>query len=412
MLRTDTDALGAAAFVEKIAKELYQSVYVGLGGSLDDGIDWASRGGVFVGIFIKILILLAIIGAVYWLLVYIVKHSQKFLGLSDKQIKITRSVLRYMWCVAVILAVMTQIGVPSHIVSGFTHAASWAGFYYVLWSVSGSFIKRVLDYYGWNESIEQLLKNLVFVLILFLASGTILAQFGFNIVSLITGLGIVGVAVGFAAQSTLANFISGIAILIEQSFQVGDWVRIGTQEGRVVKIALRTTHILDRNNIVIILPNSTVASSEVLNLTSKTFIRFDVPVRVALNSDVDKVRGLILGILKQNDSLLTHPLPSVTLDRVGEYDIHFIVRFWVSPAAVARLPIIKENLIENIKKELDKNGIVTPFPHMQVVPHKEIQTNEPPKDEKVDDKPTPKKENESVYQNSGLGNAQSFPDGS
>lgn len=411
MLQTEK-ALGAMAFIEKIAKELYQSVYVGLGGSLDDGMDWATRGLALAGVGIKILILLVLIGVFYWLFVYIVKHSEKFLGLTKKQVKIARSTLRYLWFVVVILAVMTQFGVKSTTITAFTQASAWALAYYVLWAISGSMIKRVLDYYGWNESIEQLLKNLVFVLILFLASGTILAQFGFNIVSLITGLGIVGVAVGFAAQSTLANFISGIAILIEQSFQVGDWVRIGTQEGRVVKIALRTTHILDRNNIVIILPNSTVASSEVLNLTSKTFIRFDVPVRVALNSDVDKVRGLILGILKQNDSLLTHPLPSVTLDRVGEYDIHFIVRFWVSPATVARLPLIKENLIENIKKELDKNGIVTPFPHMQVVPHKEIQTNEPPKDEKLDDKPTPKKENESVYQNSGLGNAQSFPDGS
>ncbi|WP_164305531.1 mechanosensitive ion channel domain-containing protein, partial [Streptococcus pneumoniae] len=70
-----------------------------------------------------------------------------------------------------------------------------------------------------------------------------------DIFSIVAGLGIAGLAVGWASQSTLANFIAGVVILVEQSFQVGDWIRLGEKEGRVVKISLRATQILDRDNI-------------------------------------------------------------------------------------------------------------------------------------------------------------------
>lgn len=346
---------------------------------------------------------------------YLLKHAKGWLGLSDKQVRISRSTLRYFWLVASLLSVMLESGIDGKTIASVAKASSWAGFYYVAWAMSGQMVKILLRPYDFNASIEQLLHNMVIVLILVLASGTILAQFGFNIVSIVAGLGVAGLAVGFAAQGTLANFIAGIAILIEQSFQVGDWVRIGTQEGRVVRISLRTTHILDRDNRVIILPNSTVASSEVVNLTSKTFIRFDVPVRVALNSDIDKVRSIVLGVLKQNDTLLTHPLPTVTLNQVGEYDLKFIVRFWVSPATVARLPFIQENLMENIKKELDKNGIITPFPHMQVIPHK-VHKNDELLQAYHQDTTKPVSSNtkstNNIYQDNTTNNAQSFPDGS
>lgn len=365
------EALGAASFFEKILGELYQSVYLALGGSLEEGMDWASRGWHFLGIGIKILILLVIIGFFYWVCVYLIKHARTLFRLSDRHIRIARSTLRYFWLVASILAIMTQVGAKGDTIKAVAKAASWAGFYYVLWAMSGQLVRGLLRHYDINASIEQLFHNMVVVLIVVLALATVMAQFGFDIVSIVAGLGIAGVAVGFAAQSTLANFIAGIAILVEQSFQVGDWVRIGTQEGRVVKIALRTTHILDRDNIIVIFPNSTVASSEVVNLTSKTFVRFDVPVRVALDADIDEARSSILAVLKNDSAVLPHPLSTVTIDRVGEYGVFLIVRFWVAPSAVARLPIVKEHIIESIKKVLDEQGMTAPYPHMQLIYDKE-----------------------------------------
>ncbi|WP_435939412.1 mechanosensitive ion channel family protein [Moraxella bovoculi] len=355
-------------FFENIMRDLYQSVYLFLGGSLDDQtLNWADRGLAFAATMIKIVILLAIIGFIYWFLVYCVKHARAFLHLSQRQVRVMRAVLRYTWFVASLIAIMMQIGFHTDTVKATAKAAGWAGLYYVLWTMSGKMLSSVLKHYELNASIEQLLKNMVLVIILVLTTASVLAQFGFDIVSLVAGLGIVGLAVGFAAQSTLANFIAGITILIEQSFQVGDWIRLGDKEGRVVKISLRATQILDRDNIIIIIPNATVASSEVVNLTSKKMIRFDVKARIALEADISQARSIIVKTLAKDEVVLKHPAPMATVAEVGESGVYFIVRFWVAPLSVARIPIIKENINEKIKRALDEAGIKAPYPHMRLI---------------------------------------------
>lgn len=357
-----------SAFFHEIMHDLYSSLYLAIGGDLEEeGRDWASRGVELASTAIKILILLMIVGFLYWLLIYVTKRYQQRLKLSDKRLSILRSVLRYIWLVSCILAVMSQINIEPSTVSATAKASIWAGIYYVLWTSSEHVISRVLKHYGLNASIEQLLKNVFSVLIVVLGLASVMAQFGFDIVSLVAGLGILGLAVGFAAQSTIANFISGITILLEQSFKVGDWIRIGDNEGRVILISLRTTHILTRDNITVIIPNATVASSEVTNLTSKNFIRFDIYARIALEADIEQAREVILQVLDDAENILKRPEPSATIDHISDFGAVFIIRYWVKPAAVARMPIIKETLQERIKAGFEARGINIPYPHMRLL---------------------------------------------
>ncbi len=330
-------------FFKEIVRDLHTSLYLALGGSVDEeSLDWSSQAVELASTAIKILILLAVLGFFYWLAIYILKQSRTKIRLNERRTKIVRSVLRYIWIVASLIAIMSQIYFEPETIKATAKASTWAGIYYVLWASSGQIIHKVLQHYGLNASIEQLLQNILSVLLLVLGLASVMAQFGFDIVSLVAGLGIVGLAVGFAAQSTLANFIAGITILLEQSFQVGDWIHINDNEGRVVLIALRTTHILTRDNITVIIPNSNVASSEVTNLTSKNFIRFDIRVRIAFEDDVDTARKEILQVLTDTDVVLSRPETSATVDEIGEYGVFFIVRFWVKPAAVARMPKLKK----------------------------------------------------------------------
>ncbi len=355
-------------FFSKILQELYQNIYLLLGGTLDDQtLSWSKLGMGLLATGIKMLVLLALIGVCYWLLVYLTKFIKKTFGLSFRYVLIARRTLRYIWFMASLIAVMSQIGVKPDTVMATAKAATWAGFYYVLWAASGQMVSSVLKHYELNASIEQLLKNLLLVLIIVLAFATVMAKFGFDVFSIVAGLGIAGLAVGWASQSTLANFIAGIVILVEQSFQVGDWIRLGEKEGRVVKISLRATQILDRDNIIIIIPNSTVASAEVVNLTSKKMIRFDVKTRIGLNSDITAARSAIIKTLQKDEVVLKHPAPLATVSEIGEYGVHLIVRFWVAPLSVARIPVIKENINEKIKRALDDAGISVPFPHMQLL---------------------------------------------
>ncbi|MGP5644876.1 mechanosensitive ion channel family protein [Psychrobacter celer] len=360
-------------FFQEIIRDLHTSLYLALGGSADEeSIDWSSQVVYLASTTIKILILLAVLGFFYWLTIYILKQSKTKLHLNERRTKIVRSVLRYIWIVASLIAIMSQIYFEPETIKATAKASTWAGIYYVLWTSSGQIIHKVLQHYGLNASIEQLLKNILSVLLLVLGLASVMAQFGFDIVSLVAGLGIVGLAVGFAAQSTLANFIAGITILLEQSFQVGDWIHINENEGRVVLIALRTTHILTRDNITVIIPNSNVASSEVTNLTSKNFIRFDIRVRIAFEDDIDTARKEILQVLSDTDVVLSRPETSATVDEIGEYGVFFIVRFWVKPAAVARMPKIKEGLKEDIKRAFDAANISTPYPHMRLLMPKDV----------------------------------------
>ena len=360
-------------FFQEIVRDLHTSLYLALGGSIDEeSLNWSSQAVELASTGIKILILLAVLGFFYWLANYILRQSRAKIRLNERRTKIVRSVLRYVWIVASLIAIMSQINFEPETIKATAKASTWAGIYYVLWASSGQIIHRVLQHYGLNASIEQLLKNILSVLLLVLGLASVMAQFGFDIVSLVAGLGIVGLAVGFAAQSTLANFIAGITILLEQSFQVGDWIHINDNEGRVVLIALRTTHILTRDNITVIIPNSNVASSEVINLTSKNFIRFDIRVRIAFEDDIETARKEILQVLSNTDAVLNRPETSATVAEIGEYGVFFIVRFWVKPAAVARIPKIKEVLQEEIKVAFDAANISTPYPHMRLLMPKDV----------------------------------------
>ena len=360
-------------FFQEIVRDIHTSLYLAIGGSVEEeSIDWSSYTVELVSTGIKILILLAVLGFFYWLTTYIIEHNKGRFRLNDRRAKIARSILRYVWIVASLIAIMSQINFEPNTVKATAKASIWAGIYYVLWTSSGHIIHKILQHYGLNASIEQLLKNILSVLIWTLGIASVMAQFGFDIVSLIAGLGIVGLAVGFAAQSTLANFIAGITILLEQSFEVGDWININNNEGRVVVISLRTTHILTRDNITVIVPNSTVASSEVTNLTSKNFIRFDIRMRIAFEDDIDTARNEILQVLTDTEVVLKRPETSATVAEIGEYGVFFIVRFWVKPASVARMPKIKEGLQENIKRAFDAANISTPYPHMRLLMPKDV----------------------------------------
>ncbi|WP_188211241.1 MULTISPECIES: mechanosensitive ion channel family protein [Psychrobacter] len=365
---------GITDFFKEIGWDLYTSLYLAIGGSLEeDSRDWTSRAVELASTAIKILILLAVLGFIYWLATYLLKKNKTRIRLNERRLGIIRSVLRYMWIVASLIAIMSQINIAPATVKATAKASIWAGIYYVLWTSSGHIIHKILQHYGLSASIEQLLKNILSVLILVLGLASVLAQFGFDIVSLVAGLGIVGLAVGFAAQSTLANFIAGITILLEQSFQVGDWISINDKEGRVVVISLRTTHILTRDNVTVIIPNATMASSEVVNLTSKNFVRFDIKVRIAFEDDIANAREVILNVLSDTDVVLTRPESSATVSEIGDYGVFFIVRFWVKPASVARIPKIKEDLYEHIKVAFDAANISTPYPHMRLLMPKDVE---------------------------------------
>lgn len=147
-----------------------------------------------------------------------------------------RSGARYLAGLGALLVILAQFGASPELLKAMARAGLMVLGFFVAWMIVGRLMKEGVTRYRLDPSIRQLVENLFSVLAGTLALVTVLAQFGFDVLSIIAGLGIVGIAVGFAAQSTLSNFIAGITLLIERPFRIGDWVTINGQDGKVVKI--------------------------------------------------------------------------------------------------------------------------------------------------------------------------------
>jgi small-conductance mechanosensitive channel len=276
--------------------------------------------------------------------------------------------LRYLFLLFALLAIMAQYKVPLDILEA-TARAGFIGFgFYLVWLISLRLLREMRNRYHFDPSIGQLLRNTLTVVLLVLAVVSVLSQYGFDVISIIAGLGIVGIAVGFAAQSTLSNFIAGVTLLIERPFRIGDWVRINEQEGRVIRIALRTTWLRTRDNIFTMIPNDSVASSDIINFSAEGGLRLRLDFAIAYKESAAAARDVILPVLESHPDVVRTPdrPPLVRVMSLGESSVNLEARAWISAENIERRGRISSELLETIKTALDEAGIEIPFPHLQL----------------------------------------------
>lgn len=200
-----------------------------------------------------------------------------------------------------------------------------------------------------------------------LTLGVILAldQIGFNVTSIIAGLGVAGLALGFAAKDTLANFIAGVTILWDRPFRVGDRVEIDGEFGQVKRITLRSTRIHTNANEVVIIPNQNVANNKIVNHTMQASLRLNVPFGIAYKEDIDHARETVLAVVGEDDRIRERPAPAVVLTEMADSSVNFELRVWLQNPH-HEVPMGLEYR-EKIKKALDAAGISIPFPHLSLL---------------------------------------------
>lgn len=279
-----------------------------------------------------------------------------------------RTGLRYLFALGALLVILAQFGASPDLLKATARAGLMALGFFVAWLVLKRLIAKTMSRYRLDASIRQLVENVFSVLTATFAVVTVLAQFGFDVVSIVAGLGIVGIAVGFAAQSTLSNFIAGITLLIERPFRIGDWVTINGQDGKVVKIALRTTWLRTRDNIFTMIPNDSVASSDIVNYSAEGATRLNIPVGIAYKESAKAAREVIMPLLLEHSDVLQSPgmEPRVVLKNLGDSSVDLEVKIWITPDNLDVQPRIMADVLEQIKEALDAAGIEIPFPHLQL----------------------------------------------
>lgn len=208
--------------------------------------------------------------------------------------------------------------------------------------------------------VDGVVRGAVWVVALVMAA----SQLGINVGAALAGLGVVGIAVGFAAQETIANMIAGFLIFWDRPFKVGDWVSTQDRYGEVRDITLRTTRLRTHDNTFVVIPNKQVIGELLVNHSMFGETRVTVPVGIAYKESIDDAREAILEAVRGLDGVLASPAPSVVVDALGDSSVNLLVRVWVAQA-VNEVPV-RFRVVEASKNALDAAGIEIPFPHLQL----------------------------------------------
>lgn len=198
------------------------------------------------------------------------------------------------------------------------------------------------------------------------AVATVMAasQLGINVGAAVAGLGVVGIAVGFAAQDSLANVISGIIVFLDKPFIVGDWITVEDEYGKVSNITLRSTRIRTPRNSYVVIPNKKIIDTVLENHSKHGRLRVDVPVGIAYKEDVGEARNVLLEAVAKLDGVLSEPAPDVVVDGLGSSSVDLLVRAWIDVAERRQATMF--SVVEASKLALDEAGIEIPFPHLQL----------------------------------------------
>jgi len=198
------------------------------------------------------------------------------------------------------------------------------------------------------------------------AAFVVLSLWGIEVTPLLGAAGIAGIAIGFAAKDAVANFFGGMALYFDDTYKIGDYVELDSGEaGTVVKVGVRSTTVMTRDEVLVTVPNSVLNNAKIINQSAPDLRkRIKVPIGVAYGTDVDRFEELILGIAADNDRVLDSPDPRMRFRQFGDSALNYELLCWVRSPTEDKKTIHQLN--REIYKELNRAGIEIPFPKRDV----------------------------------------------
>ena len=217
-----------------------------------------------------------------------------------------------------------------------------------------------------SNTLSSVLIKASLIIIVIFALFTILPEFGVNITAILAGLGVIGIAVGFAAQNLIRDYLNGIFILLEDQYDIGDVVRVSGIDGLVEEISLRRTVLRDLDGIVHSIPNGEIKAAS--NFT-KGYSRVNLNISVAYGEDLDRVIDVINRVCEEmaNDpkwkaDFITTP-QVLRVDNLGDSGIDIKILGDTKP--IRQWDVMGE-LRLRLKRTFDAEGIEIPWPHTKV----------------------------------------------
>jgi small-conductance mechanosensitive channel len=196
-------------------------------------------------------------------------------------------------------------------------------------------------------------------LILLLFVSAALHQLGFNLSVLLGAAGIFSVALGFAAQTSAANIISGLFVIGERSFVVGQTIQVGNHTGEVLSIDLLSVKLRTSDNRYVRIPNDAIIKTDVVNLSKFPIRRADLLISISYQTDIAHARAVLLEVARKNPLCLDEPHPQISLRGFAESAVNLEFSVW---AAREKYSDMRDAMLEQIKSAFDVARIEFPFP--------------------------------------------------
>ena len=224
---------------------------------------------------------------------------------------------------------------------------------------------------GLDQQLMSLVEKLGTLFLIVTALMITLKHFNYDILSFVTALGIGSLAIGMAAKDSLAHIISGFTLMLDRPFRIGDRIQLaGGQIGDVADIGLRSTKIRTLDNMLLVIPNSDLCNTMVVNQAFPDVrARGRVNVGVAYGSDVDQVKRLLMETARETEGVMEEPAPEAYFMAFGDHALSMSLFFWV--AEYAKLVGVTDRVNSLIIQRFREQGVEIPFPIRTVIMEKD-----------------------------------------
>jgi small-conductance mechanosensitive channel len=234
--------------------------------------------------------------------------------------------------------------------------------------VVGPVFSRVADARGLDAHARKPLRKLVNFLVIFAAVTVAFGAAGLgNFLQALATIGAAAtLAIGFALQDVIKNFVAGVFIFTDRPFRIGDWIEWGDNAGVVEDISLRVTRVRTFDNELLTVPNAQLANDVLKNPVDADELRLKFVFGIGYGDDIEQATEIILEEADRHEGILDDPEPSVRLIELGDSSVGLQSRIWIGDPSRGEFVKVRGEYVQAVKKRFDEEGIDIPYPNRTI----------------------------------------------
>jgi len=264
---------------------------------------------------------------------------------------------------------LVRVGVPTEYAEAAGSAVTFVVALIVLHLLSRAFVLPVIDRAlrarDMDVHARQPLKKLARILLVFVSIALAFgfAGYGNFLTSLATVAAAATLAIGFAMQDVLKNFVAGVFIYTERPFRIGDWIEWDGNSAVVEDISLRVTRARTFDNELLTVPNSQLTDGVVKNPVAKGTLRLKFVFGISYDDDIDEAADIIIEEAEAHEGIMDDPAPAVRLVELGDSSVGLQARIWIDDPSRSDFVKIRGEYVQAVKEHFDREDITIPFPN-------------------------------------------------